>query len=52
MLLETLLLSGQISERAKTVVHIIISQVNLLISLVNDMLDLKLIEENRFMPKE
>jgi len=30
---------------------IIISQVNLLLCLVNDMLDIKLIEEGKFVPK-
>ena len=30
----------------------IVSQINLLLSLVNDMLDLKLIDEGKFVPKK
>ena len=52
MLLEGLLFCDQVSESARRIVLIIISQVNLLISLVNDMLDLKLIEEKKFVPKQ
>ena len=32
-------------------IMIIISQINLLLGLVNDILDYKLIEENKFLPK-
>ena len=36
---------------AKEMILIIISQINLLLGLVNDILDYKLIEENKFLPK-
>ena len=39
------------NEHAHGVIIIVISQINLLLSLVNDILDLKLIEEGHFEPK-
>ena len=33
-------------------IQIIISHINLLLSLVNDILDLNLLEEDKYMPKE
>ena len=39
------------SEAANRVIRIIITQINLLLCLVNDILDLKLIEEKKFKPK-
>ena len=43
MMLEGLLYADQINEGARAMVLIIISQINLLLSLVNDMLDIELI---------
>ena len=50
MLLDGLLLASLVSA-ARGVVLIVISQINILISLVNDQFDLNLIEEGRFEPK-
>ena len=50
MLLESLL-NENITAQAMHLIKIIISQINLLLCLVNDILDLKLIEENKFVPK-
>ena len=50
MFLESLL-KEQMSEAANRVIRIIITQINLLLCLVNDILDLKLIEEKKFTPK-
>ena len=50
MFLESIL--GQnIGVQAKRMVMIVIAQINLLLASVNDMLDLRLIEENKFRPK-
>ena len=50
MFLESLL-GEQMTTQARHLIKIIISQINLLLCLVNDILDLKLIEENKFVPK-
>ena len=50
MMLENLL-AESITSQAIHVIKIIISQINLLLCLVNDILDLKLIEEDKFLPK-
>lgn len=50
MMLENLL-AEVITKQATNIIKIIISQINLLLCLVNDILDLKLIEENKFVPK-
>ena len=50
MLLETLL-QTTIAESARLIILLVISQINLLICLVNDILDLKLIEQNRFVTR-
>jgi signal transduction histidine kinase len=44
------LLSSQLSEQVCNIVKLVIAQVNILLALVNDVLDLKLIEENQFEP--
>lgn len=50
MFLESIL--GQnLGVQAKRMVMIVIAQINLLLASVNDMLDLRLIEENKFRPK-
>ena len=43
MMLEGLLHAAQINDGARAMVLIIISQINLLLSLINDMLDIQLI---------
>ena len=45
------LLNEHITTKAMHFIKIIITQINLLLCLVNDILDLKLIEENKFVPK-
>ena len=50
MLLDGILLVNLVGA-ARGVVLIIVSQINILISLVNDQYDLNLIEEGRFEPK-
>ena len=50
MFLESLL-NEQLTTQAMHLIKIIISSINLLLCLVNDILDLKLIEENKFVPK-
>ena len=45
------LLTENLSASGRELVIIIISQINLLLSLVNDILDLRLMEENKFVPK-
>ena len=47
MFLESLMCES-LSESSRTIVKIITAQVNLLLCLVNDILDFKLIEENKF----
>ena len=39
------------SVEAREMIIIIVSQINLLLGIVNDILDLKLIEEGKFVPK-
>ena len=51
MFLETLL-SEQLTASGRRLVKIVISQINLLLCLVNDILDFKLIEEEKFLAKE
>ena len=50
MFLESLL-GEQMTTQARHLIKIVISQINLLLCLVNDILDLKLIEEDKFVPK-
>ena len=50
MFLESLL-GEQMTTQALHLIKIIISQINMLLCLVNDILDLKLIEENKFVAK-
>ena len=42
----------ELSSAARAIIFIVISQINLLLCLVNDILDLKLIEENKFVAKK
>ena len=51
MLLENLLNNFELTEAAKEIIWLIISQVNMLLCLVNDSLDMQLIEEDKFVPK-
>ena len=51
MFLQNLLLQANLLTATRKVLIIIASQINLLISLVNDTLDLHLIEEGRFRVK-
>ena len=48
MFLEGILNSSTLTEEARKLLIIVVSEINLLLSLVNDMLDLKLIELGRF----
>ena len=50
MLLESLL-AGNLDENQRQIIRIVISQINLLICLVNDILDLKMLDQNKFEPK-
>ena len=45
------LLNEKLAPSGQRLVKIVIQQINLLLSLVNDILDLKLIEENKFIAK-
>ena len=45
------LLSDIVSEHTRGIIMLIVTQINLLLSLVNDILDLKLIEEGQFEAK-
>ena len=51
MLLETLL-QTVVVESTRQMIRLVISQINLLLCLVNDILDLKMIQQNRFVLKE
>ena len=51
MMLEGLLHADHIKDGARAMIMIIISQINLLLSLVNDMLDIQLISTDKFVPK-
>ena len=51
MLLENMLSNFSLPEPAKEVIWLIISQVNMLLCLVNDSLDMQLIEQDKFVPK-
>ena len=51
MFLEGMLLNSGLSAELRQVCIIVISQINLLLSLVNDMLDIKMIEEGKFAAK-
>ena len=51
MLLEGLILQNNIQDGVRPVLILIISQINLLMSFVNDMLDIKLIAEGKFAQK-
>ena len=44
-------MSTVLSAEAREMIIIIVSQVNLLLGIVNDILDLKLIEVGKFVPK-
>ena len=46
-----MILREQLSQQAITFINLVISQLNLLLSQVNDVLDIKLIEEGVFEPK-
>ena len=48
MILETMINSHKIQDSTRCSLYIIVSQINLLLSLINDMLDARLIEENKF----
>ena len=50
MLLEQMLQSNQIDVRGTKVINLIISQLNFLLCLVNDVLDMKQIEHSRYTP--
>ena len=50
MLLESLLRSV-LDEAQKRLIVIVVSQINLLICLVNDILDLKMVQKGQFVPK-
>ena len=50
MLLESLLRSA-LDEAQKRIIVIVVSQINLLICLVNDILDLKMVQKGQFVPK-
>ena len=50
MLLEQLMQSN-LSNKAKSIILIIISQLNLLLCLVNDVLDIKMINQGQYQPK-
>ena len=51
MFLESLLNTEHLSLRARQLIMVIISQINLILCLVNDMLDLKLMDEGKFVAK-
>ena len=51
MLLESLLTNFKLSSAGTAVLWLIISQVNMLLCLVNDSLDMQLIEQDKFVPK-
>jgi len=51
MLLENVVSNFSLNEPAKQVLWLIISQVNMLLCLVNDSLDMQLIEQDKFVPK-
>ena len=48
MLLETLLKNKQVSDQARRTIKIVISKFNMLLCLVNNLLDIKMIEQNKF----
>jgi len=50
MLLESLLISCQVESHRK-IIRMVISQINLLICLVNDVLDLKMLDQDKFQKK-
>ena len=51
MLLENLLSCSSLVDSARETIWLVISQINLLLCVVNDSLDLRLIDQNRFVPK-
>ena len=51
MILESLLNTFNLSLPARQLILVIISQINLILCLVNDMLDLKLMDEGKFVAK-
>ena len=51
MFLENLLCK-ELSSCVREMIFIVVSQINMLLCLVNDILDLKLIEENKFVAKK
>ena len=51
MLLETLL-NSVAAESTRQVILVVIAQMNLLLCLVNDILDLKMIQSNRFVTRQ
>jgi len=51
MFLQTLLMMSELGEKAISLINLVASQLNLLLSLVNDVLDIKLIEQGHFAPK-
>ena len=52
MFLEMLMKDGSISENAKRTLKIVVSTLNMSLCLVNDLLDIKMIEQNKFQAKE
>lgn len=52
MLLENILDFPQLDARVRETIWLVVQQINLLLCLVNDVLDMKLIESNRFDLKE
>ena len=44
MLIENLLMTSQLSETVRSTLWLVVSQINMLLCLVNDSLDLRLIE--------
>ena len=51
MLLDNVISCQNLSENTRSTLWLVISSINVLLSLVNDQLDLKMIEKGKFMPK-
>ena len=52
MLLNNIIAIPNLVSSTKETIWLVISQINMLLCLVNDQLDLQMIEQNKFVPKE
>ena len=51
MFLESVLLNKNLEQKVRKIIIIVVSQINLMLSSINDINDLQLIESNSFYPK-